>query len=97
MKKMLRIFVLTLCLCSTSSVFAFDIQSDVGGYNGIELVRLYDMSDYQFAYIGNIRTMKLHVPGCRYAAKTSYQNLIGFGSRSSAIRLGFTPCGFCKP
>lgn len=65
--------------------------------NGTEYTYLYTMADYQFAYIGNIRTMKLHVPGCRHAASTTYQNLVGFGSRQAAINLGFVPCKVCKP
>ncbi len=97
MKKIVLVLMVLFCICFTSNTFAFDVHDNVGGYDNLEMVRLYDMSDYQFAYIGNIRTMKLHVPGCRYAARTSYQNLIGFGSRNSAIKLGFKPCGYCKP
>lgn len=38
---------------------------------------LYDTPNYHFAYIGNFRSMKLHLSECRYASSISRHNLIG--------------------
>ena len=58
---------------------------------------LYDTPNYHFAYIGNFRSMKLHLSECRYASSISRHNLIGFGSRDTAIEMGFVPCRYCNP
>lgn len=65
--------------------------------NQPQLRYLYDMSKYHFAYIGNFRSMKLHLPECRYASSISSYNLIGFFSRDTAIEMGFVPCRYCNP
>ena len=97
LKKWFAIIALLCVFNYASSVNANELNPYHFTDEEYQYVKLFDMSDYQFAFVGNIKTMKLHVPGCRYAAKTEYKNLIGFGSRNSAILLGFSPCKVCRP
>jgi hypothetical protein len=48
-------------------------------------------------YIGNKRTYTLHRPSCPYVKKIPDKNKITFRSRSDAIKIGYTPCRYCKP
>ncbi len=46
-------------------------------------------------YHGNIKSRKLHRPGCRYYSCKNCTAV--FGPRQEAIRVGYAPCGVCKP
>ena len=40
---------------------------------------------------------KFHRPDCKWAMKISQRNLIKFKTREDAIKVGFKPCGVCRP
>lgn len=46
-------------------------------------------------YIGNKRSLKFHLPSCRY--QPAQKNRIYFSTREQAIAEGFVPCKVCKP
>lgn len=48
-------------------------------------------------YIGNKRAYTLHRPSCSYASKIPEKNRIVFRSRIDAIKIGYSPCKYCKP
>lgn len=48
-------------------------------------------------YIGNGRTGKFHIQGCRAEQRMSESNRIYLNSRDDAIRQGFIPCQICHP
>ena len=43
--------------------------------------------------VGIPRSKRFHRPGCRYAAAKNGQNM----TKTDALRVGYTPCGVCKP
>ncbi len=47
------------------------------------------------AYIGNIKTKKLHLSTC--SALPAEDNRVYFAAREAAISQGYTPCSICKP
>ncbi len=53
--------------------------------------------DTESSYIGNKRTYTLHRPGCSYATKIPEKGRIIFRTRSDAIKIGYSPCRYCKP
>ncbi|MBP8744522.1 MAG: thermonuclease family protein [Syntrophorhabdus sp.] len=53
--------------------------------------------DTETTYIGNKRTYTLHRPTCTYVKKIPDKSRITFRSRSDAIKIGYTPCRYCKP
>jgi len=53
--------------------------------------------DTESSYIGNKRTYILHRPSCSYAKKIPDKGRIMFRSRVDAIKVGYTPCRYCKP
>lgn len=46
-------------------------------------------------YIGNKRSLKFHLPSCRYPP--AEKNRVYFDTREAAINAGFVPCKVCKP
>lgn len=48
-------------------------------------------------YVGSIDSDKYHNHSCRFAKKILSNNLIGFDSKEEAKRLGYSPCGVCRP
>lgn len=46
-------------------------------------------------YIGNKRSLKFHLPTCRYLP--AEKNRVYFKTRDEAINEGFVPCKVCKP
>lgn len=46
-------------------------------------------------YIGNKRSLKFHLPTCRYLP--AEKNQVLFKSRDAAINEGYVPCKVCKP
>lgn len=53
--------------------------------------------DTESTYVGNKRTYTLHRPSCSYVQKIPEKSRITFRSRSDAIKIGYTPCRYCKP
>jgi micrococcal nuclease len=53
--------------------------------------------DTESTYVGNKRTYTLHRPSCSYVTKIPEKSRITFRSRSDAIKIGYTPCRYCKP
>lgn len=49
------------------------------------------------SYVGNKRTYTLHRPSCSYVKKIPDKSRITFRSRADAIKIGYTPCRYCKP
>lgn len=47
--------------------------------------------------IGNQRSMRFHLPLCKFGKKTSQKNRVVFGSMYDAFYMGFAPCNKCKP
>ena len=60
-------------------------------------VAAIEESTIQVAYIGNRKTMKFHRPECDSIADMAEANKVPLGSREDAIRMGYVPCGRCKP
>ena len=54
-------------------------------------------SYYDYAYIGNRKTKKLHKSSCSSVRDMNEGNKVGFDSRSEAINAGYTPCQRCHP
>lgn len=52
---------------------------------------------YAMTYVGNARTYKFHVQGCRAEQRMNEANRIYFSSRQEAINAGMTPCKICRP
>ncbi len=48
-------------------------------------------------YVGNSRTGKFHIQGCRAERRMSESNRIYIESRDEAINRGFVPCLICHP
>ncbi|HUV03547.1 MAG TPA: Ada metal-binding domain-containing protein [Armatimonadota bacterium] len=46
-------------------------------------------------YIGNKRSLKFHLPTCRYLP--AEKNRVYFNTREEAINEGYVPCKICKP
>jgi micrococcal nuclease len=53
--------------------------------------------DTESTYVGNKRTYTLHRPSCSHVKKIPDKSRITFRSRSDAIKIGYTPCRYCKP
>jgi methylphosphotriester-DNA--protein-cysteine methyltransferase len=53
--------------------------------------------DTESTYVGNKRFYTLHRPSCSYVKKIPEKSRITFRSRSDAIKIGYTPCRYCKP
>ena len=49
--------------------------------------------DCSYAYIGNLRSHKLHVPSC--GSLPSGKNRVYFDTYEEAVSAGYTPCGNC--
>ena len=47
------------------------------------------------SYIGNKRSLKFHLPTCRY--QPAEKNRVYYKTREEAIAEGFVPCKVCKP
>lgn len=52
---------------------------------------------YAMTYIGNARTYKFHIQGCRAERRMNEANRIYFSSRQEAINAGMVPCKICRP
>ena len=48
-------------------------------------------------YIGNVNSMKFHLPTCSALDRMSENNKVSFSSRQSAIDQGYSPCQLCNP
>lgn len=48
-------------------------------------------------YVGNIRTGKFHVRGCRAERRMNESNRVYFNSRDEAINKGYVQCRICYP
>jgi micrococcal nuclease len=48
-------------------------------------------------FIGNHRSMRFHLPICKFGKKTARKNRIVFESIYDAFYMGFAPCVKCKP
>ena len=48
-------------------------------------------------YIGNIDSMKFHLPSCEFAQIMAKRRRVFFQSREKAKLLGLSPCNWCMP
>lgn len=49
-------------------------------------------------YVLNTNTMKFHAPGCSSVNRIKEKNRSDFtGPREELLRMGYEPCGVCKP
>ncbi|MBQ7487811.1 MAG: MBL fold metallo-hydrolase [Clostridia bacterium] len=48
-------------------------------------------------YVGNVKSLRFHLPICEGATKMSEKNRIRFETREEAIEAGYQPCGTCNP
>ena len=48
-------------------------------------------------YIGNRKSMKFHRLECESVRNMADKNKVPLSSRDDAIKMGFQPCGRCKP
>ncbi|OPY77341.1 MAG: SPBc2 prophage-derived endonuclease YokF precursor [Syntrophorhabdus sp. PtaU1.Bin153] len=53
--------------------------------------------DTESLYIGNKRTYTLHRPSCSYVQRIPEKGRITFRTRVDAIKVGYTPCRYCRP
>jgi micrococcal nuclease len=53
--------------------------------------------DTESSYVGNKRTYTLHRPSCSYVKKIPEKSRITFRSRTDALKIGYSPCRYCKP
>lgn len=49
----------------------------------------------EIAYVGNVRSHKFHVPGCRWERRMSDGNKVYFSSWDEAEEAGYKPCQTC--
>ena len=52
-------------------------------------------TDGAFAYIGNLRSLKFHLPTC--GSLPAEKNRIYFAGRAEAVAAGYDPCVLCNP
>jgi len=50
-----------------------------------------------FEYIGNRKSMKFHRMDCESVRDMAEKNKVPLSTREDAIKMGFQPCGRCKP
>jgi micrococcal nuclease len=48
-------------------------------------------------FIGNVDTLKFHLPTCRYAVDLQDYKAAFFSKRTDAVDAGYEACGVCKP
>jgi len=53
-------------------------------------------SDAEY-YVGNVKSLRFHLPTCEGAVKMSEKNRIRFETRDEAVQAGYKPCGTCNP
>jgi micrococcal nuclease len=53
--------------------------------------------DTEESYVGNKKSFVFHRPGCKYGEKIPEKSRIIFHQRSDAIKIGYSPCKYCKP
>jgi micrococcal nuclease len=53
--------------------------------------------DSEESYVGNKKSFVFHRPSCNYGAKIPEKSRIIFHQRSDAIKIGYSPCKYCKP
>jgi hypothetical protein len=66
--------------------------------DGKEMGRVTQMlavGDHPF--MGNRRTLEVHVPDCEWAAKTSGHNKVAYESIERALKHGYNGCAYCLP
>ncbi len=69
-------------------------RSAIMAGRGIWSIRHHDLESY---YIGNIRSLKFHRPGCPFGRQTSPRNRVIFHTRKEAFLKGYCPCKRCQP
>lgn len=48
-------------------------------------------------YVGSKDSDKYHTPACQWAKKITTENLVWFQTADEAKKIGYQPCGVCKP
>lgn len=59
------------------------------------VTRLLAVGDHPF--LGNSRTLEVHVANCEWAAKTSKRNKVAYQGVERALKQGYNGCRFCLP
>jgi micrococcal nuclease len=53
--------------------------------------------DTESSYIGNKRNYVFHRPSCKFGQKIPEKSRIIFRHRTDPIKIGYSPCRYCKP
>lgn len=48
-------------------------------------------------FCGSSKSNKYHLPSCTWAQKISSANKVWFKTKEEAKKMGYQPCGVCKP
>ncbi|VVB71553.1 Uncharacterised protein [uncultured archaeon] len=75
--------------------YRLSIAQLVDGKEMGRVTRMLAVGDYPF--MGNRRTLELHVSGCEWAAKTSGRNKVAYDSIERALKHGYNGCAYCLP
>ena len=107
MKKILPIILIILILCGCSkqpvpsasepektAIVKLPQDDTVNGYR--KPVNS-NTSESTYKYYANTKTQKFHTADCKYAKKTSSENLYTSSNREEMIEKGYEPCKICKP
>lgn len=57
--------------------------------------RMLAVGDHPF--MGNHRSLELHIPACEWAKKMSGRNKVAYGSIERALKHGYNGCRYCLP
>lgn len=78
---------------------AEDVNNNASQNSGIVKPGNTSGGDYsEYTYVLNTNTFKFHYPNCASVARMSEKNKLGSDlTRDELMRLGYSPCGNCKP
>lgn len=80
---------------SNNTFFSNNLSKNIAPFQHGTTV--YDSPSINSKYVGNIKTGKFHVSGCRAERRIKYDNKIPIDSREAAINAGYVPCQICNP
>jgi len=87
------------------NIYCYNVQPGViidyetgENYLGEDLDGVPGGDDVEAKYVLNIKSWKFHDPDCPGLAQMNAKNRENYdGSRSDLVKLGYEPCGTCKP
>lgn len=73
--------------------YRLSVAQLVDGKEMGRVTRMLAVGDYPF--MGNRRTLEVHVPACEWALKTSGRNKVAYESVERALKHGYNGCRYC--